>query len=73
MNLVCGPEYAITTRNAMAQLSERETSFEIIEVCLFIAQFATWLIKYLPPALFDFAWKTLTGAQATLALVWVHH
>ena len=33
MNLVCGPEYAITTRNAMAQLSERETSFEIIEVC----------------------------------------
>jgi len=34
MNLVCGPEYAITTRNAMAQLSERETSFEIIEALL---------------------------------------
>ena len=32
MNLICGPEYAITTKNAMAQLSERETSFEIIEV-----------------------------------------
>ena len=56
MNLVCGPEYAITTRNAMAQLSERETSFEIIEVCLFIIQFATRLIRYLPP-LFDFAWE----------------
>ena len=32
MNFVCGPEYAITTKNAMAQLSERETSFELIEV-----------------------------------------
>ena len=32
MNLVCDSEYAITTRNSMAQLSERETSFELIEV-----------------------------------------
>eukprot|EP00795_Rhopilema_esculentum_P010875 gene10875-19698_t len=34
MNAVCGEEYSITTKNSMAQLSERETSFELLEALL---------------------------------------
>ena len=32
MNKVCSDDYSLQTKNSMSQLSERETSFELVEV-----------------------------------------
>lgn len=32
MNQVCSNDYSIQTKNSMAQLSEREVCFEVVEV-----------------------------------------
>ena len=32
MNKICKPEYSDQTKSSMAQMNERETSFELVEV-----------------------------------------
>lgn len=32
MNKICSNDYSLQTKNSMGQLSERETSFELVEV-----------------------------------------
>jgi ATP-dependent RNA helicase A len=32
-NAICSDDYSFQTKNAMGQLSEKEMSFELIEVC----------------------------------------
>lgn len=33
-NAICGPEYSAETKRSMAQISEKETSFELVEALL---------------------------------------
>lgn len=33
-NLICGPEYTPQTKNTMGQMTEKETSFELVEALL---------------------------------------
>lgn len=33
-NLICGPEYTAETKRSMAQINEKETSFELVEALL---------------------------------------
>uniref|UniRef100_A0A3Q1GBT2 Uncharacterized protein n=1 Tax=Acanthochromis polyacanthus TaxID=80966 RepID=A0A3Q1GBT2_9TELE len=33
-NLICGPDYTAETKSSMAQINEKETSFELVEALL---------------------------------------
>uniref|UniRef100_A0A3Q3FKM4 Uncharacterized protein n=1 Tax=Labrus bergylta TaxID=56723 RepID=A0A3Q3FKM4_9LABR len=33
-NMICGPEYTAETKRSMAQINEKETSFELVEALL---------------------------------------
>lgn len=33
-NMICGPDYSPETKRSMAQISEKETSFELVEALL---------------------------------------
>lgn len=43
--MICSDDYSFQTKNAMGQLSEKEMSFELTEVCMHLRAF--WRINYI--------------------------